>query len=182
MSRGKLSILVMLVVIVLFGVATTTASNAETDQLPWPGTFICAEGTLTVTATSPSDVTLAGSVQPCPGTWPTLVAGARWGIARYHETNAVVWARQARRFTSTSGPTVFEARVLRLWYLEQGMGPLQAACLITGAWARHACVKITMDSDGMLHAEPIPVTDPIVSRMVEVITGDGPDPECGACV
>jgi hypothetical protein len=39
-----------------------------------------------------------------------------------------------------------------------------------------------MDSDGMLHAEPIPVTDPIVSRMVEVITGDGPDPECGACV
>jgi hypothetical protein len=182
MSRRKLSLLLVPVAIVLFGAATITAGNAEDSSAPpWPGKWICAQGTLALAAVDPGFVALTGSVRPCPGVYTSIV-GARWGMARYHAAGARVYERAIRPYASATNPTVFEVRVLRLWQLEQSLGPLQATCLITMPFDRKACFAITVESDGALRAEPIPVNDPRVSATVSVITGDGPDPECGACV
>jgi hypothetical protein len=159
MSRRTLpSFLLAPTAIVLFGGATMVAGIAQA------GTSICAEGTLTFAYAEPDAVRLTGTIQPCPGTDPAAVAGATWAVARYHADGAFVYAERIRTFGSATEPTAFEARVIVDGEESVLWGPLQAACLVTAPEARLACVEITTEPNGALHADA------------------KPDPECGACV
>ena len=193
--RPWLPILLTPVVIVLFAVGTMAAGNAGTQSggwpwpgwptptaPPWPGTPICAEGTLAFVGVHESDVTLAGSIRPCTGTDPAIVAGARWGVARYHTQRAVINETGVRRFDSATAPAAFESRITLGGVTEASWGPVQAACLITAPKVRLACVEITTDWNGTLRVAPIPLDDPRVIPQVTIVRYSGPDPECGACV
>jgi hypothetical protein len=185
--RTLLPIVLTPIVIVLVGVATMATGNAEaqpggTGGAPWPGTSICAEGTLAFADIDPAAIALAGSIQPCAGTDPATVVGARWAVARYHTQGAFLYEVGARSFDSATAPTTFEVRVAIAGLEGAVWGPLQAACLITAPKVRLACVEITTEWNGGLHIAPIPVNDPRVIRVATVIRDPGPDPECGACV
>jgi hypothetical protein len=185
--RTLLPILMTPIVIVLLGVATTATGNAEAqpggaDGAPWPGTSICAEGTLAFADIDPTAIEFAGSIQPCAGTDPATVAGAGWGVARYHTQGAFLFEGSVRPFDSATAPTVFEASVDLDGLLGGVWGPLQATCLITAPKVRLACVGITTEWNGARNIAPIPVDDPRVIRPVTVLRNYSPDPECGACV
>jgi hypothetical protein len=185
--RTLLPILLTPIVIVMVGVATVATGNAEaqpggTGGAPWPGTAICAEGTLDFVDIDPTTMEFAGSIQPCAGTDPAAVAGARWGVAQYRAQGAFLFENSLRRFDAATAATAFEVTVMLGQFDGAVWGPLQAACLITAPNVRLACVEITTEWNGALHIAPIPVDDPRVGRPVTVIRDDTPDPECGACV
>jgi hypothetical protein len=182
--RTLLPILLTPIVIGLLGVAATATGNAEAQPggAPWPGTWICAEGTLAFADSDPTTIVLAGSIQPCAGTDPAAVAGARWGVARYHTQGSFISEGRARPFDSATAPTAFQVRLERDGLLGAVGGPLQAACLITAPRIRLACVEFTTEWNGTLHIDPIPVDDPRVIRVVTVQPDPEIDPECGACV
>jgi hypothetical protein len=176
--RTLLSILLAPTMIVLFTGATVVAGTAQADA------SICADGALAFAYAEPDAVRLNGTIQPCPGTDPAAVADANWAVARYHAEGAFVYSDRIRPFDSATEPTVFEARVIvdgeeaALW------GQIQAACLVTAAEVRLACVEITAESNGDLRVGPIPANDPRVTGWVSVVADAPahPDPECGACV
>jgi hypothetical protein len=191
--RTLLPILLTPIVIVLVGVATVATGNAGAKPggagggggaggAPWPGTSICAEGTLDFVDIDPTTMEFAGSIQPCVGTDPATVAGARWGVAQYRTQGAFLSETSVRRFDSATAPTAFAVTVVLGPFDGAIWGPLQAACLITAPRVRLACVEITTLWNGSLHIAPIPVDDPRVGSSVTVIRPDAPDPECGACV
>jgi hypothetical protein len=100
-------------------------------------------------------------------------------VAEYHTGDAFVYGSAIRRFDPVTGPTAYQGRVMLDGAPAQG--PLVAACLITGATSRLACVEVVADAGGGLWVSPIPVSDSRVARIVRVDGLDG-DPECGACV
>jgi hypothetical protein len=180
--RTLLPVLLTPIVIVLLGAATTATGNAEAQPggAPWPGATICAEGTLDFADIDPDGIHLAGSIQPCAGTDPGAVAGVRWGVAQYRTQGAFIFENGIRHLDPATTP--FEARIDTYDLLNGAWGPLQAACLITAPKVRLACVAITTEWNGAMQIAPIPVSDPLVSRLVTIVRDDPPDPECGACV
>jgi hypothetical protein len=187
--RTLLSILLTPTLVVLFGVAAVSAVNAGPQPVggqppgpPWPGTPICAEGTLGQTGwIDPNTVALAGSIQPCAGTDPAAVATARWGVAEYHTQGAFARQNGIRRFASASEPTAFTVGITLAGLADATWGPLRAVCVITGPKVRVACLEFTTEWNGNLLIEPIPVSDPRVNFRVTLVPNLGPDPECGAC-
>jgi len=189
MSRRTLSILLTPVLVVLFGVAAVSAVNAGPQPVggqppgpPWPGTPICAEGTLAFADfIDPNTVRLAGSIRPCAGTDPAAVATARWGVAEYHTMGAFAHQYGLRHFVSATEPTPFTVGIALDGLAGGAWGPLRAVCLITGSKVRVACMEFTTEWNGGLLIEPIPVSDPRVNFRVTLTADQGPDPECGAC-
>jgi hypothetical protein len=184
MSRRRLPLLLVSVVVVLAGLATMATGNAgAAEPPPWPGTSICATGTLAFSNwVDPNTMRFTGSTQPCPGTDPATVPGARWAVAEYHARGAFVYEYDIKQFDSATAPTAVQAQVQVNGLQNAVWGQLRAVCLITAASARLACMEVTTEWNGGLRIEPIPVTDTRVQTPVTVVPNETTKPECGACV
>lgn len=105
MSRRRLlPAVVMLVVFLLFGLLTTPSGNRRvTTPGAWPGTSICAEGTLadgTQTPSTPARTSLTVHIQPCVDADPAAVTRARWGIALYSDSGAYLESGSIHPFSA----------------------------------------------------------------------------------
>ncbi|WP_203781273.1 hypothetical protein [Paractinoplanes rishiriensis] len=176
--------IVIPVVLVLLGAMFSASGNAgtATPEAPWPGPYICSEGTLTsINAGDSPNGRMLAQIEPCAGADPARVAEARWGVAFYRDTRVTIDANSGTFHYQLDGPTY------RNWELTPGdltpgeHGRIRAACIVVSQPIRRACVQIDA-VDGALVITPLPTTDPLVARKVFVTDNDTPNPICAGCV
>ena len=188
MSRRTLLSLATVPVVILF-TAALTASRSEAAATPgdWPGARVCAQGTLTAgerTAASPARTPLVYRVPPCADADPATVAGARWGVALYFAggsfpgTGAYIDEGAVQPF-QTEGDTTGRGYGFADGDLTVGiLGEIQAACLVTGAAVRVACVSVNdVGAAGTIDIDPIPVDDALVNRPVRLLVTETAQPD-----
>lgn len=170
---GNVKRSLIVLVAVLLGIAGL-APPARADG-EWPGTAVCAEGTLGVHDYVENDIVLAYQVQACAGSpW----AGGHWGIARYFDNAATIDELTIHPLPAGGSPVVGTRAGFgyRGPYFAVG-GPLRAACVITGRSVRIACVGLTESWNGTVTVSPIPVGDAAVRRIADITAAHEPDPE-----
>ena len=175
---------------VVAGIAVVLVTPGQALALNYPGARICAEGSVTAgerTAGSPARTPLVVRFQPCAGTDPAVVAGARWAMAEYSDT--IAYLRVAPRpfpADGSQGTEVTPGYVDGMLTDAYRRGLIRATCLVTGYETRVACVRVSLDGSGpagRIQISPLSVGDPLVNRPADyhgmVVE---PNPECAACV
>jgi hypothetical protein len=180
--------------------ASITASTglAAAGDDPWPDTVGCATGAFTGHVVREADISgpyleLSGWAQPCPGEKNGEPGAARFGFAYMraafsprHTPGAegLMHNERLRVYEHADAPTPWSGR-FDLW----GTGTFRTEaplCLMQDPATKLACVRVEMQGSGpdaKFTVSPLPLDDPrVANHTIVFVTGNGTNPECGACV